>query len=312
MIYSRLLGVLVAFLTVCLVEAASGVPKSEFGPDDELGAANRLSPAAVVEAAKLIKTGKTYPLGVVTGPDTPAYGPRKFQMTILQLDDGVGKPAGKNQATGNDDMMYTYMGIGSQIDGLGHLGVNHTYYNGVHAKDFVKVTGLTKFSTSNIPPIVCRGVLLDMAAYLGEAILPEGTAFNEKEITGAAEAQGVAIQEGDVVLFHTGWQNIAESDPKRFMAGEPGLGMGGARFLAKKKIIAVGSDTFGVEAVPFEQEGVFFPVHQEMLTRNGIYLLENMDTRELAQDKGWEFLFVLGQPRFYGSAQSIINPVAIR
>jgi kynurenine formamidase len=312
MIYPRLLGILVAFLTVCLVEAGSGVPKSEFGPDDELGAANRLSPAAVIEAAKLIKTGKTYPLGVETGPDTPAYGPRKFQMTILQLDDGVGKPAGDNQATGNDDMMYTYMGIGSQIDGLGHLGINHTYYNGVHAKDFVKVSGLTKFSTSNIPPIVCRGVLLDMAAYLGKAIVPEGTPFNEKEITGAAKAQGVVIQEGDVVLFHTGWLNIAESDPKRFMAGEPGLGMDGARFLAKKKIIAVGSDTFGLEALPFEQEGVFFPVHQELLTRNGIYLLENMDTRELAKDKGWEFLFVLGQPRFYGSVQSIINPVAIR
>ena len=74
----------------------------------------------------------------------------------------------------------------------------------------------------------------------------------------------------------------------------------------------MGSDTYGVEVIPFEQEGEFFPVHQEMLTKNGIYLLENMDTRALAKDGASEFLFVLGQPRLYGSVQAIINPIAIR
>ena len=306
-----MLAALTAAFTATLTQAEDWYP-SEFGPDDTLGAVNRMTPAAVVKAARLVKTGKTYALGVETGPDTPAYPPRKYQMTILQLEDGTGTPWGDNKLTSNDDLMMTWLGIGSQIDGLGHVGINHVYYNGVHAKDFTKVTGLTTFSISDIPPIVTRGVLLDIARLKGKKILDEGTAINRAEIEAAAKAQDIDLRKGDVVLFHTGWQNVAEEDGARFMKGEPGVGIEGARYLAEIGVIAVGADTFGVEVIPFETEGQIFPVHQELITKKGIYLLENMDTRALAEDDGWEFLFVLGQPRFVGAAQAIINPVAIR
>lgn len=306
-----MLAALTAAFTATLTQAEDWYP-SEFGPDDTLGAVNRMTPAAVVEAARLVKTGKTYALGVETGPDTPAYPPRKYQMTILQLEDGTGTPWGDNKLTSNDDLMMTWLGIGSQIDGLGHVGINHVYYNGVHAKDFTKVTGLTTFSISDIPPIVTRGVLLDIARLKGKKILDEGTAINRAEIEAAAKAQDIDLRKGDVVLFHTGWQNVAEEDGARFMKGEPGVGIEGARYLAEIGVIAVGADTFGVEVIPFETEGQIFPVHQELITKKGIYLLENMDTRALAEDDGWEFLFVLGQPRFVGAVQAVINPVAIR
>ena len=285
---------------------------SKYGPDDTLGAINLLSAEKVLAASKLIKTGKTYALGVDTGPDSPAYPPRFYSMTILQLGDGTGTPWGANKLTGNDDLMYAWMGVGSQIDGLGHIGVDHVYYNGTQAKDFVNNKGLTKFSTHALPPIVTRGVLLDMAAFYGKAILEPGTAFNEQEIKAAMKKQGVSIEKGDVVLFHTGWLNKADTDKAAFMKGEPGPGVGGAKFLIGLGAVAVGSDTWGVEAIPFEQEGQVFPVHQELLAKNGVYILENMDTRELAKDQAWEFLFVLGQPKFVGSVQAIINPVAIR
>ena len=306
-----MLAALTAAFTATLTQAEDWYP-SEFGPDDTLGAVNRMTPAAVVKAARLVKTGKTYALGVETGPDTPAYPPRKYQMTILQLEDGTGTPWGDNKLTSNDDLMMTWLGIGSQIDGLGHVGINHVYYNGVHAKDFTKVTGLTTFSISDIPPIVTRGVLLDIARLKGKKILDEGTAINRAEIEAAAKAQDIDLRKGDVVLFHTWWQNVAEEDGARFMKGEPGVGIEGARYLAEIGVIAVGADTFGVEVIPFETEGQIFPVHQELITKKGIYLLENMDTRALAEDDGWEFLFVLGQPRFVGAVQAIINPVAIR
>ena len=305
------LAALTAAFTATLTPAEDWYP-SEFGPHDTLGAVNRMTPAAVIEAARLVKTGKTYALGVETGPDTPAYPPRKYQMTILQLEDGTGTPWGDNKLTSNDDLLMTWLGIGSQIDGLGHVGINHVYYNGVHAKDFTKVTGLTTFSISDIPPIVARGVLLDIARLKGKKILDEGTAINRAEIEAAAKAQGIDLRKGDVVLFHTGWQNIADEDAARFMKGEPGVGIDGACYLAEIGVIAVGADTFGVEVIPFETEGQVFPVHQELITKKGIYLLENMDTRALAEDEGWEFLFVLGQPRFVGAVQAVINPVAIR
>ena len=285
---------------------------SKYGADDELGSLNLLSPDKVKQAASLIKTGKTYSLGVVTGSTSPAYPPRQYSMTILQLDDGMGTPLGSNRATGNDDLMNIWMGIGSQIDGLGHMGVEHVYYNGNKAADFVHPTGLKKMGTHKLPPMVTRGVLLDMTAHFGKALLPAGTAFNSSDIKAAAKAQGLTIEKGDVVLFHTGWLSKSESAPEEFMAGEPGLGVDGAKYLASLDVMAVGADSWAVEVLPGEVEGELFPVHPELLAKNGIYILENMNTHELQADKAWEFMFVLGQPKFEGAVQAVINPVAIR
>lgn len=285
---------------------------SQYGADDTLGAINNLSPAKVLEAARLVTTGKTYALGVTTGRETPAYPPREYSMTVLQLDDGTGTPLGSNRATGNDDLMTLWMGIGSQIDGLGHMGIEHRYYNGNHASDFVTPSGLTKLGIEKLPPIVSRGVLIDMARHLGKDILEAGTAFNRAEIEAAARAQDVTIGKGDVVLFHTGWLNVAESDPQRFMAGQPGIGVDGARYLADLGVVAVGADSWALEVLPSEDPEQAFPVHPELLAKNGVYILENMDTRALAADRVSEFLFVLGQPRFEGAVQAVINPVAIR
>jgi kynurenine formamidase len=208
-------------------------------------------------------------------------------------------------------MISGWVGVGSQMDGLGHLGIDHVYYNGNKVADFGDVSGLKKLGIDKVPPLVARGVLLDMASYYKTDVVKEGTAFNTKEIDEAAKAQGVEIREGDVVLFHTGWLSLLGKDDKRYNAGEPGLGVEGAKYLTSKGVVAVGADTWGVEVLPFEK-GTVFEVHQILLAMNGTYILENMDTAELARDKGYEFMFVLGQPRFKGGVQSMINPVAIR
>lgn len=305
----------IAFTTLALLSSTTRAEEawfpSKYGADDTLGAINNLSAAKVLEAAKLIKTGKAYPLGVETGPTSPAYPPRSYSMTVLQLDDGMGTPLGSNKATGNDDLMNLWMGIGSQIDGLGHMGINHVYYNGNKASDFVTPKGLTKLSTDKLPPIVTRGILLDMTKLLGAEVLPEGTAINSKEIKAAALAAGVEITKGDVVLLHTGWLTTMDQDPARFMAGQPGLGLEGARYLAGLGVVAVGADNWALEVLPSEDPNQAFPVHPELLAKNGVYILENMDTRALAADGVSEFLFVLGQPRFVGAVQAVINPVAI-
>ena len=119
------------------------------------------------------------------------------------------------------------------------------------------------------------------------------------------------IRQGDVVLFHTGWASLIGNDDKRFNSGEPGLGVEGAKHLTGKGVVAVGADTWGLEVIPFESKNVF-EVHQILIAMNGTYIMEVINTAELAKDKAYEFLFVLGQPRFKGGVQSMINPVAIR
>jgi len=285
--------------------------KSKWGPNDEIGAANNMSPEIVAKAAGLIKTGKTYALGIETNSKTPAYPPRTFKVLVLQPGQSGTEGIGPNKVTYNDDIIEGWVGIGSQIDGLGHIGVNWTYYNGLKSADFAAADGLKKLGIEKVPPIVTRGVVLDMAAHYNTDIVKEGTAFNVKEIDEVAKKEGVEIRQGDVVLFHTGWTNLIGKDDKRYGAGEPGVGVEGAKYLVSKGVVAVGSDTWAVETIPFESKDVF-PVHQIFLPMSGTYILENINTDQLVADKGYEFLFVLGVPKITGAVQGIINPVAIR
>ena len=302
----------IALLTaVGTASAQEDWTKSKWGPNDEIGAANYMTPELVQKAASLVKTGKTYALGIPVDTKTPAYPPRSFKITIVQPGQAGSPGIGPNKATYNDDIIDTWVGIGSQLDGLGHLGVEHVYYNGNKLADFADPTGLKKLGIEKVPPMVTRGVLLDMAAYFKTDIVKEGTAFNVKEIEEAAKQQNVDIRQGDVVLFHTGWLSLIGKDDARYSKAEPGLGVEGAKYLTSKGVVAIGADTWALEVLPFEKDTVF-EVHQILLAMNGTYILENMDTAALAKDKGYEFLFVLGQPRWTGGVQAMINPIAIR
>jgi len=286
---------------------------SKWGPNDEIGAANYMTAATALQAAKLVKTGKVYSLGITVSTTTPAYPPRTCSIYIVQPGQtGSAEGLGPTHTTYNDDILNCWNGIGTQLDGLGHIGVGDRYYNGLKWGEFANISGLKKLGTEKIPPMVARGVLLDMAAYLGVDVVKEGTAFNMAEIDGAAKKQGVQIHQGDVVIFHTGWLSLIDKDPKRYGSVEPGLGREGARYLVSKGVVAVGADTWGVEAIPFEKDAGVFEVHQILLPMNGTYILENIHTAELAKDKAYEFMFVLGQNKYQGAVQSMINPVAIR
>ncbi len=286
--------------------------KSKYGPADEIGAANLLTPELALAASKLVKTGKTYRLGVETNSKTPAFGPRSWALVINQPGQVGGVGLGPTKTNYNDDIYMGYVGTGSQIDGLGHIGVDNLYYNCNKNSEFVQANGLTKLGIEKLPGIVTRGVVLDMAAYYGKNPVPEGTAFNRKEIDEQSKAQGIEIRKGDVVLFFTGWQALVGKDDKRFISGEPGIGKEGAEYLASKQVVAVGADTWGLEVIPFEKDKGVFEVHQILLPLNGIYILENMNTEEMVKDKAWEFLFTLGPSRITGAVQAIINPIAIK
>jgi len=306
------LSLMITCVTAAQAQDAQGWCKSKWGPTDELGAANLLSSQLTLDAAKLIKTGKVYPLGVETNSKTPAYPPRSFNITIVQPGQVGGSGLGPTKTTYNDDIITGWVGIGSQIDGLGHIGVDHIYYNCNKGLEFAAADGLKKLGLEKVPPLVTRGVVLDMTAVTGQNPVPAGTPFNKKEIDAALAKEGIEIRKGDVVLFHTGWQDMAGKDGKAFMAGEPGLGKEGAEYLVSKEVIAIGADQWALEVIPFEKGVGVFEVHQILLPRSGVYILENMNTGPLVADKAWEFMFVLGHARITGSVQAIINPVAIR
>lgn len=300
---------------------------SKWGKDDTLGAVNEITPDSIVKAARLVKKGKRYALGQVTSRDTPAFGSRTFELFAVShggVFNGTSEPLGSGKLTTNDDWALVFMGVGSQIDGLGHVGIDHVYYNGNKVEDFFHPGGLKKLSTDRIPPIVARGVVLDIVSYFKETapdklmtaggvdMLKGGTPVNRVAIEGALARQNIALEKGDVVLLHTGYMALSDVDKAAYMKSLPGIGLEGALFLAEHNPIAIGADTFATEVMPGEVEGLFLPVHMELLTKRGIYILENMVTAKLVADQAWEFMFVLGQARMKGAVQMIINPVAIR
>lgn len=285
---------------------------SKWGAKDEIGSANLVTPERTKAALALVKQGKSHPLGIVIDSTTPAFPPRSLSLQVVQPNQqGGGRLFGYNGSY-NDDVLQTWVGIGPQIDGLGHLGEEGMYYNCNEEKDFAAITGLKKLGVHNIPPLVGRGVLINMAKHFKTDVMKAGQFFNEKEIQEAAKAQGVEIREGDVVLFHTGWTDgMLKSDPKAWVSGEPGLGEEGATWLASKNVMAVGADTWGLEPVPPQKEGRPFFGHVILLKEHGIYILETMNTGKLAKEGISEFMFVLGQARIRGTVQMIINPVAL-
>ncbi|OSP54238.1 polyketide cyclase [Pseudoruegeria sp. SK021] len=308
---------LVASLGVASAQDSSAPDWAEgrWGADDELGAANLMTDERVKLAAELVTEGKVYSLGMIVGTDTPAFPPRSLSLTVLQPGQNGNSGLGDNAFTYNDDIFMGWLGIGPQIDGLGHAGVDHVYYGGRTYDDFAPASGLTELGLEKLPGLVGRGVMLDMAAYFGVDMVLEGTAYTADDIRGAAKAQGVELREGDVVLFNSNWMDLLDGDapdPVRFGALEPGVGVSGAEYLAEIGVMAVGADTWGMEVVPAETEGEAFRVHQILQPEHGIYILENMDTRALADDGVHEFLFVLGHARIQGAVQMIINPIAIR
>ncbi|KIN62623.1 Cyclase family protein [Sulfitobacter noctilucicola] len=312
--HKKIIGAVVALTFGATAAFAQDCTPSKWGADDTIGSANLVTPERTMEAAKLIKQGKSMPLGITIGSDTPAFPPRSLNLQIVQPNQqgGVKLSGFGYEGNYNDDLLQTWIGIGSQLDGLGHLGENGSYYNCLDEKEISVITGLTKLGTHAVPPLVGRGVILDMAAQAGVEVMQAGQSFGEEEIKAAATAQGVELREGDIVLFHTGWtEGMFNSDPMAWGSAEPGITNAGAVYIASLNPMAVGADTWGLDAVPPPAGDKVFYGHVTLLKENGIYILETMNVGPLLREGVDEFMFVLGQPRIQGTVQAMINPVAL-
>ena len=282
---------------------------SRWGADDQRGAANRLTPAKVLEAKNAITKGVVYQLGHVYEPGMPMSGTRHYTLRIPQ----AFKMPGKNEAVYHDEIISGELGqIGTQFDGLGHLGMGDLFYNGNRRSEFAQAEGLTKLGIENVGAIVTRGVLLDVAKFKGVDQLPPRYEITPADLKGALQRENVQIRSGDVVLIHTGWSSLWMKDNAKYGESEPGIGLAAGQMLVDAEVVVVGADTWGVEVMPNPDASLSAPVHQLFLARNGMYLHENLITADLARDSVYEFVYMFAPLRLKGATGSPGNPIAIR
>jgi kynurenine formamidase len=282
---------------------------SRWGAADQRGAANRITPEKVLEAKSLMTRGTVYQLGRAYEAAMPLFGTRHFSLRIPQ----TYGPLGSNRTMYHDEVVSAEIGqVGTQFDGLGHIGVGDLFYNGNDRGEFSRGDGLTRLGVENVGPLVTRGVLVDVAAFKGVARLDGGYEITLADLRGALDRQRTEVRAGDVVIVHTGWGALWNVDNAAFGASAPGVGLEAAQYLVDREVVLVGSDTWATEVVPNPNPELAFPVHQLFIPRNGIYIFENLLTEELARDRVYEFAFFFAPLKLKGGTGSPANPLAIR
>ena len=287
---------------------------SQWGADDQRGAANLVTPARVLAAAALIREGRIYELGRRYETGMPLFGSRHFSLTIPGLP--TANIGGENAVVYNDELVSGEIGqIGTQFDGLGHVGTeidgDFVFYNGRKLSEFGTAYGLTELGIENVGTIFTRGVLIDVPRQKGVERLPASYIITVEDIEDALEAQDVEIREGDAVLFHTGWSQLWMVDNETYGANEPGPGITAIKWLVDQNILMMGADNYATEASPGENPDRPIEGHQWMLSR-GVYNLENIDLSRLAADRVYEFAFIFAPMKLVGATGAPGNPIAVR
>ena len=329
----------VAIFTMLLPGTAALAQTREKGPwwpsvhgaKDQAGASNYITPEKILKALRIPKTGQTYELGHVYEATMPQYGDRPYYLSVQP----AGTPQKAGEAAVHRDYFNGYIGqMGTQFDALGHQGtvmqmadgsLKTLYYNGFTEEELIGrnrgLGGLEALGVEHIKPIITRGILVDVAGFKGVPVLDSRYEVTMADVRGALTKQGIAedsIETGDAILFNYGWavnwNNPQKYNDSRFFVGEnqgsPGIGIEVARWLISKKVSMAGADSCCVQVQPALKPGSG-NVHHELFFA-GIFLLENMDLRELARDRVYEFLYLNLTERIKGATGSPVRPVAIR
>ena len=279
-----------------------------WGPDDQIGVLNLLQGREqVLKAFSMVREGKIYSLAVPLEKDGP-------QMPTFHKTWRVSHVAERKDPDQSviDDFIIMETHSGTHIDAIGHVWADGQFYNGFPADEYAGSRGVERTGIENVRHIVGRGVMLDVAAYRGVDHLQEAEAITPEDLDGAARAQGVDLQPGDVVMIRTGWYTLFEKDRDRWATSFPGPNGSVLPWLKEHDVCAIGTDhpTCELRIKVGSQEGGL-PLHRYALRDLGVYILENLDLEELARDKVYEFLFIGAPLRLTHATGSPWNPLAI-
>ena len=308
----------------------------KWGEDDERGALNSLSSDTVLKALSIIKKGKIYDLETERfkgmpiwdghcGFDIVSYASPKGRQNMLgtNADDSVNcykdgewmdekHNLPEYHMGWNSEMLVTPLHVGTHIDALCHwtTGEDNHMYNGIKAEEITTNYGPAKLDISKVPPMIMRGVMLDIAGYKGLDHLEDGYIITAEDCEGCAKWEGIELRQGDAVFLRNG-----ETWPKG-RCGSAGVGITAARYLVEEcGAILIGDDMSCLDG--FHKDGSSSvechpqPVHHYLLIQNGIHIMEFVMLNELAADKVYEFCFICAAPKVRYATGMFIRPIAV-
>jgi kynurenine formamidase len=308
-----------------------------WGPTDEVGSLNEMTDASRLAALRLVTTGKAYDLGLPydrfsfkwvghSAGEIVSFRTPAAERTMQDLP--FTTPAGGNTGgTGwHSNIIFMNDNVATQIDGLAHIthGQDSHFYNGFRSADWIGDFGIRKADVTTIPPIIARGVMIDVAGLKNVAALPSAYEITVSDLQAALKRQNVDVTPGTVVLIRTGtaqfWGPNGSDHAKISMHDTAGIGISAAKWLVEQKgALAVGSDTSGLEYVPPSPAdskavgGSFNPVHVYLLVEQGVHVLEFHNLETLAADRVYEFAYFLTTNAIRGTvAGTALRPVAMK
>lgn len=306
-----------------------------WGDDDELGSLNEMSNRSRLNALQLVETGQVYDLGVLYDRSSykwPGHSPAEIMS--FRTPEGVKRqqdlPFADNPSgtAWHSCALFISDNVATQIDALCHAteGDDNHWYNGFTEAEWGGDFGPRKCDASTIPPIVARGVLIDVAGYKGVEALPAHYAIGVDDLRGALQKQGTELRSGDVVLVRTGtlryWGETGADHEKLAAHDSAGITVKAAKWLVEQRgALMVGSDTSGLEYHPPQDDaaayrqkhGSFMPVHNYLLIEQGVHIAEFHNLEQLAGDGVYEFCYVCTTPKIKGTAAGFtLRPLALK
>ena len=297
------------------------VSRSPWGPDDEIGRLNWITPQSQQRVLERLDASKAFDLSVDFTLDMPTFqaaGDMKYEIWMTHtpqgsINDGLSGygPEVHERVSYCGDSIAMYTHTGTHMDMLNHLGYCGRFWNGWTPERHLGSRQWRVGGPDKYPNIVARAVMLDIAGLHGVDCLPDSYVITPKDIQAAAGEHGVDLRVGDIVCIRTG-RMIKWPSHEEYFVNSPGIGIAAARYLCEEAgAMCIGSDNEGLEVSPPEDPSEFIPVHPYMFATAGAQIIESLWLEELAAERVYEFAFIGGPLKFAGATGAPLRPLAI-
>lgn len=296
------------------------VGTSPFGTDDEIGMLNLITPEISASMLSRADSSRVFDLSVDLFPGMPTWtqgGEPPYQIWMNHtpsgsvVDDPVGVGPEQNRLVAwSADSISMFTHCGTHVDTLNHFGYHDKIWNGFSTGEHLGSTGWTVAGADKHPPVIARGVLLDVASANDVDVLPDSFVVDVDQLQMTADRQGTKIEVGDVVMIRTG-RGSTWPDASLYLPREPGIDRAGAEWLAQLGASMIGADNIALEHLPSADEENWLPVHTYLLAEAGVPIMEVVELEGIAEAELFEFCYVGAALKLRGATAGPVRPLAL-